>query len=482
MAQHSPEGHRSQVRRGFRGLLRRYLRDRRGNIAALTALLIIPLVGVMGIATEASSWFLIQRAMQNAADSAVVAAAQNDSAVTGGTTTYSNEAKSVAAGYNFVTGTNNTTVTPSKGVTCPAPLAANGNACYQVSISRNVPIYLSNIVGYSGTGGTGLQTVSTLAIAGVQQTPVTDCIFIKGTGGNGYRINGAGGGSIDLNGCNIQSNGDATCNGTNSTGNVNHFFVSGTNQKCNPASPSSPLADPYTTTYPRTNIHPSTCNSSQPTNYYQENNNYGTSGGKGKGNGNVISLSPNNPPAANQLSGTVALTPNTTYCGDVVLSADTTLTGSGTMVIENGRLDLKGHKLTGAGVTLIFTAAATGTNFNPAHYPPTDGTLDISAPTSGTWSGVAIYQDPNVASNVDWSSSGNALNWDVTGLIYMPNSNISFSGTINKATGGANCFTMVANSLLVSGTVKINETQSGCTLAGLTTLPTSFLPRVLLVQ
>jgi Flp pilus assembly protein TadG len=58
--------------------LRRYGRDRRGNISSVVALLIIPLVGVIGIATETGNWFLIQRSAQNAADSAVLAAGQND--------------------------------------------------------------------------------------------------------------------------------------------------------------------------------------------------------------------------------------------------------------------------------------------------------------------------------------------------------------------------------------------------------------------
>ena len=57
----------------------RYGRDRRGNIAALTAMLIVPLVGVMGLATETGSWFLIQRAEQNAADSAVLPPARTGS-------------------------------------------------------------------------------------------------------------------------------------------------------------------------------------------------------------------------------------------------------------------------------------------------------------------------------------------------------------------------------------------------------------------
>ncbi len=165
------------------------------------------------------------------------------------------------------------------------------------------------------------------------------------------------------------------------------------------------------------------------------------------------------------------------------MSGNTTVSGSGPITIINGSLNLNGYTLTGTGNTLIFTGAAvTNVNsFDPGHAPPTSGTLDLSAPSSGTWSGVAIYQDPNLTSNVDWTSSGNSLNWDVTGLIYMPNSNINFSGTINKATGGKNCFTLVDYTVQFSGTVKVNEGQTECTAAGLIP-PTSDLRRPVLVQ
>jgi len=169
------------------------------------------------------------------------------------------------------------------------------------------------------------------------------------------------------------------------------------------------------------------------------------------------------------------------YCGDIQLTSDVTATNGGTMVIENGRLDLNGHKFTGTGLTIIFTGP-TIAGLSPLRIPPTNGTLDISAPTSGTWSGVAIYQDPALTSGVDWSSSGNSLTWNITGLIYMPNSNISFSGTINKSASGLSCFTIVDKTTLFSGSVGITENQSQCSQAGLNTLPTSTLPRVALVQ
>ena len=110
-----------KVRHAFAQSVRRFLRSRRGNIAALTALLIVPLVALMGIATEGGSWFLVQRAAQNAADSAVLAAAINGTAKPSGTT-YISEAKSIAKNYGFQDGADNATVAPVNGQPCPPPM------------------------------------------------------------------------------------------------------------------------------------------------------------------------------------------------------------------------------------------------------------------------------------------------------------------------------------------------------------------------
>jgi len=136
--------------------LRRYIRDRRGNITTMVALLIIPLVGVLGLATETANWYTIHRSAQNAADSAVLAAAQNGIANSGGTT-YITEGRSVATNFGFTNGANSTTVTPVNGQACPAPLTGSG--CYKVTVSRNVPISMLKIVGYTGTGGSGTQAI-----------------------------------------------------------------------------------------------------------------------------------------------------------------------------------------------------------------------------------------------------------------------------------------------------------------------------------
>src|SRR5689334_10580947 len=78
----------------------RYLHNRRGNVAEVVALMIVPLERVLRVATEATNWFMAQRAMQNAADSAALAAALNGSANPNGTT-HLTEAKSVTGNFGF---------------------------------------------------------------------------------------------------------------------------------------------------------------------------------------------------------------------------------------------------------------------------------------------------------------------------------------------------------------------------------------------
>jgi len=87
------------------------LQDPRGNVAAITALLMLPMLGGFALATEASGWYFINRVAQNAADSAVLAAASNNDYASGGTG-YITEGKAVATSYGF-TADSSTTVSVS---------------------------------------------------------------------------------------------------------------------------------------------------------------------------------------------------------------------------------------------------------------------------------------------------------------------------------------------------------------------------------
>ena len=55
----------------------RYARDRRGAVSPILILALVPIIGAMGMALEASNWWLMQRGLQNAADTAAMAANWN---------------------------------------------------------------------------------------------------------------------------------------------------------------------------------------------------------------------------------------------------------------------------------------------------------------------------------------------------------------------------------------------------------------------
>src|SRR5436190_3807571 len=104
-------------------------------------LLMIPITGALGLGFEISNWYLTKRAMQNAADAAVIAAATN------GGSNYDAEAKAVAAQYGFRDGSSNIVVTASN----PSTAVGCASDCYTVTISDKVPLFLAQVVGYLGT-------------------------------------------------------------------------------------------------------------------------------------------------------------------------------------------------------------------------------------------------------------------------------------------------------------------------------------------
>ena len=175
-------------------------------------------------------------------------------------------------------------------------------------------------------------------------------------------------------------------------------------------------------------------------------------------------------------SGTKALSGNAKICGDLKLTGNVTVNApsGAVLVIDNGRLDLNGFTLqtsSGSGLTVLFTGSSGG---GYIHAPTGSGTLDIAAPTSGPWSGVAIYQAPPLTFAVNLSVARNNSTWNITGLVYLPHASVSFSGPANKSTSGLSCFVLVVDNLNVSGTASVLS-QGQCGAAGLN-MPSSTAP------
>jgi Flp pilus assembly protein TadG len=440
-----------QIARKLSGTLHRFRTDQRGNITVMMAFLFPVFLGMLGLGFEASNWYRARHAMKNAADAATIAAATNAGSH------YDLEAKAVAAQYGYVDGINSVSVTPSNNATCPD----GTNKCYAVQITSSIPLFLSQIVGYQGdtlvNTARGKQlTATSKAKPGTPSTQY--CILaLGGSGQPGITSNGSS--KANLSGCDVMSNTSATCNGSNLGASVGDAH--GTNKGCGVTQHSnvSTVPDPYS--YLASNIPADPCGG----NYPQETN-------KGKGL-----------PSSNQWSGSVSWSGYVKLCGDQQLTGDLTVNApsGAVLVIYNGQLDANGHKIqtaSGSGLSVVFS----GTSGSYLHAPTdTSGSansvLDIAAPTSGTWSGVAIFQDPKLTTGVDISSAGNSPTWDVTGLVYLPHASVNFSGAVNKSSNGLSCFALVVDNVTVNGTAYIYpNTMTQCSAAGLTKVATGGVP------
>src|SRR5579871_5594466 len=141
--------------------LARYFTDRRGAISPLLVLAMVPLIGALGVAIEASNWWLTQRTLQSAADGAALAASWNGGTTvatgdSGSGSSYSTsgcastpdafdcEAVAAAAKDGFTNGSNRVVVFPQYFASCSNPplTGATPPPCYKVTINKQLPLYL----------------------------------------------------------------------------------------------------------------------------------------------------------------------------------------------------------------------------------------------------------------------------------------------------------------------------------------------------
>src|SRR5262249_20528595 len=314
--------------------------------------------------------------MKTAADAGEMAAPSN------GTSNYAAEAKAVAAQYGYVDGTNNVTVTASNTAACPG----GGNTCYSVTITSEVALFVSQVVGYQGNAtvnGAPGQALSAASIANQTSKQVPLCLLALGTSG-AQDIVTNGNPKANMTGCNVMANTSARCNGGNLG--APYGLAHNTDSGCGVIQVSGvpAVTDPYASlasNIPANAIN--SCAGSFPQAPAKNND-------PALPSTNQWSAWP--PPAASNLGNNVYV-----VCGDQQLSGPVSVNApnGAVLIIENGQLDTNGNTLSppaGSGLTIVFS----GTNGSYVHAPTGGGTLDMAAPTSGPWSGVAIYQDPTL--------------------------------------------------------------------------------------
>lgn len=123
-------------------------------------------------------------------------------------------------------------------------------------------------------------------------------------------------------------------------------------------------------------------------------------------------------------AGTTTLYPGT-YCGGIsVYNTSIVIFSAGNYIIKGGGITFAGSgAITGSGVTFYLT----GTNATYASVLINNGAnVTLSAPTTGTYTGVLFYQDRSIISAINASFAGGA-SMALTGSLYFPTTSVTYT-------------------------------------------------------
>ena len=159
------------------------------------------------------------------------------------------------------------------------------------------------------------------------------------------------------------------------------------------------------------------------------------------------------------VTGTMTLNPGV-YCGGINVSngSATANLNPGTYIMAGGGLTVEtSGVINGTGVTLINTTGSYA--FKPFYFG-LGCKAKLSAPTSGNFKGILMFQDPSAPSTPNNIFACAATsNPELTGALYFPNSTFEFGGSdANTQVMGS----VIANKVLIGGKIEIiNDTTSG---------------------
>src|SRR5712671_880841 len=403
-------------------LASRFRRDERGSYLIITALMAPVLIGFVGLAADYGLWTQKQRAMQNAADSGATSAAL---AFATGNTNTATQGKAVASSYGFVDGTNNVSVTVNRP---PASGSYTSNSsAVEVIISGDRTPYFSTIFS-SSTG-----TMSARAV-GLGSSNGTGCVLALDTMADGADTE-TGNTAVNLNGCSLYDNSTSSTAlrivgaATLSAKSVNVVGgISGTSAITTTdgvLTGQAAAADPYA----------------------------------------GISM-----PSASGTTNTSCCSDGTyspgIYKGGMKLTGHTDITlNPGTYYLQ-GDLDVSGGStISGTGVTLVFTSS-NGSTYAGATING-GANVTLTAPTSGTFAGVAMFGDRSMDQGHTFKFNGGSTQ-NITGAIYIPKGNVEYAGGSTSNTTNK-CTQLIADTITFKGNANFNNT---CTGVGTSTIST----------
>lgn len=403
------------------GSMKRLWKDRRGNSLAIAAAAFPLLIGAAGLAADTIQWTLWKRELQRAADSAALAGVYDR--VSKGTTTGTSAVVSHDLTLNHHTGINLVTGYPQ--VTFPAD---SGDMDDQVRVVLAVtkPLPFSSM--FMAVSPTIIARSTAASVPGSDEY----CVVALETSAAKTGLNIGGSSAIDMD-CGMISNSPSANSSAINTGNASNVTASviasvgglqhSNNWHVDKYDPyASAVDDPYGDINP-TSAEMSGCAANPPS----------------------ASASTSVPAGAATLCyGSINVGSNTTWN----LGSDKTIFVTGKNANTAGSITLHGT-LNCTNCTIILTNKDSSTTAKIGTFDmQAQSLLNISAPNSGKYKGIAVMQDRRATD----SNQGNKFNGGgaqvVSGALYFPSQQIDYSG---NGTASAICTRFVGRRVTFTG-------------------------------
>jgi len=417
------------------------LRNRSGQAAIFATLTLSLIFSSMGLAVDLGwSYFLKQR-VQTAADAAATAAAvyaltHNDTCATVScgtaltcTSITSPPSSSLTAGCLYATADGPPVLTASlienDSTHLPGSLSGVAPSIWvQATVSASNPNLFFSVSGF------GTAHITASAIAGIPGVPAASCIYALDPSASGA-LTVKGTATISATNCPVyvDSNsgsalvktGSGSINGTvDIVGNYSQVGSGSISPA--PSTGKSLVADPLAA------LPTPTFSGCDFTNY--------------------------------STSSDATLSPGV-YCGGVSITGSGTITMNPGIYIMNGGGFSSGGSANITGSHIMIYNTATASQTIGAVSITGSGTLTLSAPNTGTYEGILIFQDRSQSVGGTVTGSNTSV---VTGTLYFPDANLTYTGTTTAQYTAivADTVTMVGTSAFKTDT---NGTFTGLTIA-----------------
>ncbi len=428
------------------GLIRKLFGDRRGNVLAIAAAAMPLVVGAAGLATDTIQWTLWKRQLQRAANSAAIAGVYDRSAGSGATTnTPSAVCHDIALNLHTWMALQGTSPCTGSGGSYSS-ISYPGNTAFVIN-QVSVTLRVQQSLPFSSMFVSAAPVITASSTAGSVSAGGTACVQALEPSSSVTELSNNGNATVNAPNCILYSNSPASnaasAGGSSSVTAKAIATVGGVSQSNNwhvqqyiPYSP--PLPDPFASV----NVDPADmhCSSSG----LDKNTSFPT--GSTTNCWSSISTQPHD-----------------------VINVPSSIP---VVYVNGGDVDLKGTF--NCTCTVVLTNQNTAANATIGTWSSNaQASNNITAPVTGNFAGIAIYQDRRATGNSDTINGGSGN--IIRGAVYFPKDalRINGSGMVNSSGNAVNlCAMWVAKDVNLIGNSSISISapdNSTCVGSGMPT-------------